>query len=98
MQLSWRRDSPIFPYIHFMDNSTPTVIIPSAHAAAIFTTSDQGLTESIHNNHRTQTCQGINVLFEKLWLHLQAVHLHISPKDNANPELYYSDKDIKDLT
>jgi hypothetical protein len=50
-----------------MDDSTPTMIstgISAFHAEAIFTTSDQGLTKKVCNNHRTKIRQLITFLFK----------------------------------
>ncbi len=68
------------------------------HAAAIFATSDQGLTKCIHDTHRARICQFINFLFKKYGDIYELCTCIISPKAHANLELYYTERDIRDLT
>jgi hypothetical protein len=49
-----------------MDDSTPTMTgtgISSAHAAAIFTTSNQGLNKRVRNNHHIRISRFITFFF-----------------------------------
>jgi len=84
-----------------MDNSTPAIIgagISAVHTAAIFATSDQGLTKCIHNNNHAQIHQSITFLFENYGDIYELCTCIISSEDWSNPGLYYSEKDISDLT
>ena len=94
-------DSSILPHTRDMDNSTPTISghgVSAAHAAAIFATSDQSLTKRILHTHRARIHRFIKFLFENYGDIYELCTCIISPEDRANPELYYTDRDIRDLT
>ena len=83
------------------DDSTPTVSghgVSAAHAAAIFATSDQGLTKCVRHTHRARIHRFIKFLFENYGDIYELCTCIVSPEDRANPELFYTDKDIRDLT
>ncbi len=91
----------ILPHTRDTDDSTPTVSghgVSAAHAAAIFATSDQGLTKRVRHTHRARIRRFVNFLFENYGDIYELCTCIISPEDRANPELYYTDRDIRDLT
>jgi hypothetical protein len=82
----------MLPHTHHMDNSTPTISghgVSAAHAAEIFSSSDQGLTKCICHTHRARICRFINFIYGDIYKLCTCI---ISPKDCMNPELYYIDK------
>ena len=90
----------ILPHTRDTDDSTPTVTgagISAAHAAAIFTTSDQGLTKRVRNNHRARIRRFITFLFENYGDTYEQCTIIFSPKDRLDVSLYYSEKDARDI-
>ena len=84
-----------------MDDATPTISdagMSVVHAAAIFATSDQGLTKHICNNHHARIRQFTIFLFKNSVDIYELCTCIISLEDWSNPELYYSEKGIRGLT
>jgi hypothetical protein len=83
----------ILPRTRDTDDSTPTVTgagISAAHAAAIFTTSDQGLNKRVRNNHQARIRRFITFLFENYGDIYEQCTIIVSPKDRLDASLYYT--------
>ena len=90
----------INPHDRETDENTPTVKGPgisAEHAAAIFTTANQGLSKKVRTEHRLRIQRFINFLFEQYPVIYEECTILMSQDERANPTKYFSDKDIRDL-
>ncbi len=87
---------------HLRDTDDTTLTITGEdicpeHAAAIFTTTDQGTTEGVRRNYRSRNRTVIKWLWEN---YPQAAELStrcITTKEKSNPHLYYYPQDEYDF-
>ena len=90
----------INPQDHETDDTTPTVggpRITAQHAAAIFTTAAQGLSQKVRSEHRSRIRRFIDFLFEQYPTFYKECTFLMSQELWAEPTNYYTQKDIRDL-
>jgi hypothetical protein len=90
----------INPHDRQTDDITPTFTGPGIseeHAAAIFTTANQGLSKKVRTEHRSRIRRFINFLFEQYPLIYEECTIIVSQEERADLTKYYTDKDIRDL-
>jgi hypothetical protein len=82
------------------DDTTLTITgedIRPEHAAAIFTTTDQGTTEGVRRNYRSRNRTVIKWLWENYPQAAELSTRHITTEEKSNPHLYYYPQDEYDF-